>query len=145
MASVDQYDFPDDRYYDRREHFWLRPERSGAEVVVTVGVDAVGQEALGEVVYVQLLESGSTVRRGDAIGSLEAEKMVRPVVAPLSGLLLERNEALLRAPRLLNNDPYGQGWLVRIRADRWDEEILEFLHGPEAVSAWINAELSSHG
>jgi len=143
MARIEGYDFPDDLWYHAREHLWLRPERQGTGWLVTVGVDAVGQDALGEVVYVQLMEAGRAVARGEAAGSLEAEKMVRPVLAPLSGTLAEVNAALMAAPRTLNRDPYGDGWMFRIRARDWEAEREELLHGEVRVSAWIGAELQA--
>ena len=143
MARIDGYDFPDDLWYHPLEHLWLRPERAGDEWLITVGVDAVGQDALGEVVYVQLMDAGRVVARGEAVGSLEAEKMVRPVLAPLSGTLSEVNGALMAAPRLLNLHPYDQGWIFRMRAPDWEAEREELLHGEERVRAWISAELQA--
>lgn len=143
MARIEGYDFPDDRWYHPGEHLWLGPERAGDGWLVTVGVDAVGQEALGEVVYVQLTEPGRVVARGEAVGSLEAEKMVRPVLAPISGTVREVNGALMAAPRLLNRDPYGEGWLVRIAASGWEVERGDLLHGGERVTAWVGAEIQA--
>lgn len=143
MARIEGYDFPDDLWYHPREHLWLRPEREGGQWIVTVGVDAVGQDALGEVVYVQLTEAGRAVTRGEAVGSLEAEKMVRPVLAPLSGTLSEVNGALMAAPRILNRDPYGQGWIFRMQARNWQGEREELLNGETRVRAWIIAELQA--
>jgi glycine cleavage system H protein len=143
MARIEGYDFPDDLWYHPREHLWLRPEREGGRWIVTVGVDAVGQDALGEVVYVQLTEAGRAVGRGEAVGSLEAEKMVRPVLAPLSGTVAEVNAALMAAPRLLNQHPYDQGWILRMQARDWEGEREELLHGEERVRAWIIAELQA--
>jgi len=94
-------------------------------------------------VDVPLTDAGRDVARGEAIGSLEAEKMVRPVLAPISGALSEVNAALMATPRLLNSDPYGDGWLCCIRARDWEEERQELLHGEERVSAWIRAELQA--
>jgi glycine cleavage system H protein len=144
MARIEGYDFPDDRWYHPLEHLWLHPARQGDAWLVTVGIDAVGQEALGEVVYIQLIEPGQAVARGGAVGSLEAEKMVRPLLAPVSGTLSEVNRALLAAPRLLNRDPYGQGWLFHMRAREWETERESLLHGEKAVAAWIRAELQAY-
>jgi len=83
------------------------------------------------------------VTRGAAVGSLEAEKMVRSVLAPLSGTLSEVNGALMAAPRLLNLHPYDQGWIFRMRARDWEAEREELLHGEERVRAWISAELQA--
>jgi glycine cleavage system H protein len=145
MARIDGYEFPDDLWYQPLEHLWLRPARQGDGWLVTVGVDAVGQDALGEVVYIQLIEAGRTVARGEAVGSLEAEKMVRPVLAPISGTIREVNGALLAAPRLLNRDPYGAGWLFRIQAEDWEGEVGVLLNGSDAVTAWVRAELEAYG
>ncbi len=143
MARIDGYDFPDDLWYDPREHLWLRPERAADGWLVAVGVDVVGQDALGEVVYVQLAEAGRAVARGEAVGSLEAEKMVRPVLAPLSGTVAAVNATVMATPRLLNRDPYGEGWLVRVRARDWEGEREDLLHGEAPVTAWIAAELQA--
>jgi glycine cleavage system H protein len=143
MATVEGYPFPGDRWYDTREHLWVRPD--GADpLVVTVGVDALGQELLGELVYVQLADIGVAVERGDAVGSLEAEKMVRPVLAPVSGMLVEVNQAVLAAPRLLNSAPYEGGWLFRIRASAWTEERRELLHEEAAIVAWARGEIEAN-
>ncbi|HLF48657.1 MAG: hypothetical protein HYR50_16240 [Candidatus Rokubacteria bacterium] len=144
--SVDGYGFPEGLWYQREEHLWLNPsEPDGAgRREIIVGVDAIGVQALGDVVYVQLLDPGQSVLRGQAIGSLEAEKMVRPLVAPVSGSLLEANGEILAAPRLLNTDPYGRGWLVRIRASRWDAESRDLLRGAPAIEEWVRAELKAH-
>ncbi len=142
MARIENFEFPDDLFYDAKEHLWLRPVTEG---LVTVGIDAGGQNALGDVVYVQLTPAGRRVAHGEAIGSVEAEKMVRPLLAPVAGMLREVNPAVLAAPRLVNSDPYGAAWLFRIEADDWDFQRGRFLHGHEAVAAWVRAELAAHG
>jgi len=148
MASVESYEFPADRWYDPREHLWVLPEggamAAGPIVEVRIGIDALGQALLGEVVYLELLEPGPEVRRGQVIGSLEAEKMVRPVVAPVSGFVFEVNAAARATPGLLNRAPYDAGWLVRIRAARWALERQELLFGEAAVSAWAQAEIEAN-
>jgi glycine cleavage system H protein len=146
MATVDRYDFPADRWYEPREHLWVLPDAPGgdAPAVVTVGVDALGQELLGDVAYVELPRPGAEVRRGEAVGTLEAEKMVRPIVAPVSGAVLAVNEALLATPRLLNQEPYGRGWLVRVRASRWHAERDALLHGEAGVVDWARREIEAN-
>ena len=141
MVRIEEFDFPDELLYDTKEHMWLRPQRS----LITIGIDDGGQDALGDVVYVQLTAAGRRVSRGEAIGSVEAEKMVRPLLAPVSGTLSEVNQALMTKPRLLNNDPYGEAWLFRIDADDWDRERHHFVQGSEAVTAWVRSELAAHG
>lgn len=142
--KIESYEFPEGLWYDAGEHLWLRvgAAEPGKHPEVTVGVDAMGVEALGEVVYVQLLDTGHGVERGQPVGSLEAEKMVRPLLAPLSGTIVRSNAELTRSPRLLNTDPYGRGWLLSIRATAWDSEAAGLLHGPVAVEAWARTEIA---
>jgi glycine cleavage system H protein len=141
MATIEQFEFPDDLFYDAKEHLWLRPEGSR----ITIGVDDGGQDALGDVVYVQLNAPSQRVSRGDAIGSIEAAKMVRPLLAPIAGTVIEVNAAAMARPRLLNDDPYGEGWLFKIDADDWASELGLFLRGTDAVAAWVHGELAAHG
>lgn len=144
---IEDHEFPEGLWYHSQEHLWLSADDAAAPggVLVTVGVDAIGVQALGEVVYVQLLDPGQAVERGQPIGSLEAEKMVRPLLAPVSGALVESNPDVVSAPRLLNADAYGRGWLVRIRAHDWAREAADLLHAPDAVEAWARAELRALG
>lgn len=148
MARVEDYDFPPELWYDPREHLWVRIEAGTTGVdrapTATIGIDEMGQEALGEVVYVDLAGVGRVVRRGEALGSLEAEKMVRPVLVPVSGTVVDVNDAVIAAPRLLNSDPYGGGWLVKIRVTRWAAERHELLHGDDAVVVWARREIEAH-
>ncbi len=141
MAKIADFSFPDELYYDAKEHLWVRPETGG---LVAAGIDDGGRDALGDVVYVQLAEPGRSVARGEPIGSLEAEKMVRPLLCPVSGMLRETNAGVVAEPRLVNRDPYG-AWLVRIEASDWERERGLLLHGAKAVAAWVEAELAAHG
>jgi glycine cleavage system H protein len=145
MPRIDRYDYPAELWYDAREHLWLRPaRRDDGRWLVTIGLDALGQEALGEVVYVQLAEPGLAVARRQALGSLEAEKMVRSVLAPVAGRLVEVNLAVPSAPRLVNTDPYGAGWLCRLLVDDWEGARAGLLHGDPAVTAWVRAEIEAY-
>jgi glycine cleavage system H protein len=147
MAKIEGYEFPTDRWYDPREHVWVLPEDAVADgtavVDVRMGIDALGQALLGEVVYLELVEPGREIRRGQVIGSVEAEKMVRPVAAPVSGVVVEVNAAVRTTPRFLNRAPYDAGWLVRIRADRWEAERQDLLFGEAAVTAWARSEIEA--
>ncbi|WP_030484417.1 glycine cleavage system protein GcvH [Nocardioides aequoreus] len=107
--------FPDDLKYTA-EHEWVRDpgETPGS---VRVGITSFAQDALGDIVFVQLPEVGETVAAGAVIGELESTKSVSEVYAPLGGEVVARNEALDATPELVNTDPYGEGWLFEIRAD----------------------------
>ncbi len=104
--------YPDDLKYTA-EHEWVREpgEHDGS---VRVGITHYAQDALGDIVYVSLPEVGDTVEAGSTCGELESTKSVSDVYAPVSGEVVARNEALDATPELVNNDPYGEGWLFEV-------------------------------
>ena len=102
---------PEDLRYTA-EHEWVSGDGSGP---VRVGITHYAQDALGDIVYVQLPEVGEEVEAGSAIGELESTKSVSDVYAPVSGSVVGRNDALDQTPELVNSDPYGDGWLLEIR------------------------------
>ena len=106
---------PEDLKYTS-EHEWLR-EAGQADGAVRVGITDYAQEALGDIVFVQLPEVGDTVTSGAVVGELESTKSVSEVYAPLGGEIVARNEALDATPELVNTDPYGDGWLFEIAPD----------------------------
>jgi glycine cleavage system H protein len=108
MAADESY--PDDLRY-HREHDWARIE--GDEAVL--GITWYAQDALGELVHYEPPESGSSVSKDSTYGEVESVKAVSDVIAPLSGEVLEVNQVVVDAPETVNEDPYGNGWLVRIR------------------------------
>jgi glycine cleavage system H protein len=103
---------PDDLKYTS-EHEWVR---SGADGRVRIGITHYAQDALGDVVFVSLPEVGATVSTGQALGEVESTKSVSEIYAPVGGEVVGRNEALDSRPDLINQDPYGDGWLVEIAA-----------------------------
>jgi glycine cleavage system H protein len=105
-------EYPDDLRYSK-EHEWARTEDDGR---IRVGITDFAQDALGDVVYVDLPEPGTQVTAGQAFGEVESTKSVSDVYAPISGTIVERNGALEDTPELVNQQPYGEGWLVAIEA-----------------------------
>jgi glycine cleavage system H protein len=104
--------YPDDLLYTS-EHEWLR--RPGeAEGSVRVGITHYAQDALGDIVYVSLPEIGQSVDAGSTCGELESTKSVSDVYAPVTGEVVARNDSLDATPELVNNDPYGGGWLFEV-------------------------------
>ncbi|SDS76256.1 glycine cleavage system H protein [Halopseudomonas litoralis] len=93
-------------------HEWTRQEADGT---VTVGITNHAQDALGDVVFVELPEVGRQVRAGEECAVVESVKAASDIYAPVSGEVLAANEALVDAPELLNNDPYGAAWLFKIQ------------------------------
>lgn len=104
--------YPDDLKYTA-EHEWVRSPGE-SEGSVRIGITHYAQDALGDIVYVSLPEVGDSVEAGSACGELESTKSVSDVYAPLTGEVVARNEALDATPELVNNDPYGEGWLFEL-------------------------------
>lgn len=120
------------KYY--KEHDWVRVE--GDEAVF--GITWFAQDALGEIVYADLPAAGETVTAGSPYGELESVKAVTDVYAPVSGEVVENNELLQDEPQQVNEDCYGQGWLVRVRLA--DPSQLDGLMDADAYRAFLEQE-----
>ena len=108
MAADESY--PDDLKY-HAEHDWARINGDTA----TLGITWYAQDALGEIVHLEAPETGSSVAAGESYGEVESVKAVSDLIAPLTGEILEVNAALADTPETINEDPYGDGWLIKIR------------------------------
>jgi glycine cleavage system H protein len=128
VAAAESY--PDDLVY-HSEHDWARVDGDEA----TLGITWFAQDALGELVHYEPPTVGSTVTKDETYGEVESVKAVSDVVAPLSGEVLEVNQKAVDEPEAVNEDPYGEGWLVRIRMSDTDE--LGSLMSPEAYRAHV--------
>ncbi len=129
MAAAASY--PDDLKY-HPEHDWARVE--GDEAVL--GITWFAADSLGELVHFEPPEAGGAIRKDEAYGEIESVKAVSDVIAPLSGEVLEVNERVVDAPETVNEDPYGEGWLVRIRlADAGEVGALLDAEGYRGVLA----------
>jgi glycine cleavage system H protein len=102
--------YPTDYLYTR-EHEWVRSEND----IAVLGITEFAQQELGEVVFVELPEVGQNFESGNEIGTIESVKAVAEVYTPLTGEIVEINEAVVDDPELLNEDPHGEGWLVKVR------------------------------
>lgn len=122
--------FPEDIRYTR-EHEWIRV--TGEEALV--GITDYAQSELGEIIFLDVETVGETVEQGQSFGSIEAVKTVSDLNMPMSGEVLELNEALEAHPELVNNDPYGEGWIIRIRVR--DIHEMDALMDAAAYQAFI--------
>lgn len=116
-------------------HEWIREEGEG---VVTIGITEHAQDLLGDVVFVELPEVGDTVSAGDDAGVVESVKAASDVYAPLSGEVVEINEALEDAPELVNSDPYGDGWFFKLKLT--DPAELDDLLDADGYAAHCESE-----
>jgi glycine cleavage system H protein len=127
--------YPDDLKYTT-EHEWVRSpgETDGS---VRVGITHFAQDALGDIVYVSLPEVGEELQAGTTCGELESTKSVSDIYAPVSGTVVARNESLDATPELVNNDPYGGGWLFDVTLA--DAAALDALLDSAAYQATLGA------
>jgi glycine cleavage system H protein len=122
VAAAESY--PEElRYHE--QHDWARIEDGEA----TLGITWFAQDALGELVHVEAPEEGATVTKNESYGEVESVKAVSDVIAPLSGDIVAVNAKLVDEPETINDDPYGEGWLIKIR-----------LSDPSEVDALLNAD-----
>jgi glycine cleavage system H protein len=125
--------YPEDLKYTP-EHEWVRVTDSGT---VRFGITDYAQEALGDVVYVSLPESGAGLAAGQTCGEVESSKSVSDIYAPVTGTVVARNDALEANPELVNSDPYGDGWMVEVSIA--DQTALDALLDAAAYTEHVAA------
>lgn len=104
--------YPDDlKYLDTHEYIRLEGE------IATIGISAFAVDQLGDIVFLELPEVGSTVEKGETFGTVESVKAVEDLKAPVTGTVVERNDAIVESPENLAEDPYAEGWLLKVRVD----------------------------
>jgi glycine cleavage system H protein len=135
-AKRQQYHLPPELYYESQTRLWVRVEGENA----TIGLSVLALETFGDIAYISTIKAGQPVERGQVIGSIEAAKMVDDLVAPISGEIIAFNEEVQRHPGFINDDPYGGGWLVRVRPSAWDRDSAALIHGP-TLEPWIKEQL----
>lgn len=109
-------EYPEDlRYLDSHEYVRLDGE------IATLGISAFAVDQLGDIVFLELPEIGDALEKGTTFGSIESVKAVEDMYAPISGTVVERNEPMIESPELISEDPYGEGWLLKLRINDPDE------------------------
>ncbi len=121
--------YPSEYKYSR-DHEWVQVDGD----VAKVGITAFAQQQLGEIVFVELPEVGRVVDKGDEVGTIESVKAVGELYSPVSGEVVEGNQIVVEDPAVLNDDPHGDGWLVRIRVN--DASELDSLMSAEEYEAY---------
>ncbi len=112
--------YPDDLRYSK-EHEWVRTEGSRA----TIGITSFAADELGDIVFVELPDGGTSLQQFQTFGVVESVKAVSDLFSPVSGEVVEVNEALRDAPELLNSDPFGEGWILKVElADTAELDVL---------------------
>jgi len=125
--------YPDDLKYTK-EHEWVKIEDN----VATIGITDYAQEQLGDIVHVELPEVGENVVRDETFGAVESVKSVSDCYSPISGKVVEINDVLSESPEIVNEDAYGEGWMIRVEMD--DEGELEGLMNNNEYGEYVKSE-----
>jgi len=142
MVKIDGNDFPEDLHY-HRDHMWVKVEDGKARV----GYNDWAQEAAGKLVNLNTRKAGRPVKMGKTLGTVESGKWVGPLKTPVSGTIAELNEEVLKKPSLINEDPYGRGWIAIIEATNLEDELKDLIKGSDqgALETWLGEEKAKHG
>lgn len=128
MAKIGEYEVPEGLYFSV-DYAWVKVEREK----VRMGITDYAQKQLREIVYAELPEEGTEINQNDPYGTLESVKAVSDLISALSGTIEEVNKEIKSNPELLNEDPYGAGWLIVIRPSNLDEELADLMNFSKAV------------
>jgi glycine cleavage system H protein len=137
MANIRGFEFPDALHYLMEHDTWVRRDAAGSAIV---GITALGAHISGDFIDFMAKPAGASIDRDRALGMLEMSKVIRSARSPITGLLVEANGRVKTDPTLINADPYGEGWLVRLRPTAWDSDCGLLVTGsaiPAAVEAYM--------
>ncbi len=126
-------EYPEDlKYLDSHEYVRLEGE------IATIGISAFAIDQLGDIVFLELPDVGDAVEKGETFGNVESVKAVEDLKSPVSGTVVERNEVMVETPEQLTEDPYGEGWLLKVRVN--DSEQLEDVMSASEYRAQVEGD-----
>lgn len=140
MGTANNCNVPEELHYWVKEHVWIRPEEDGT---VTIGMTDAAQSLAGIIVTASPKAVEKKVKKGRSSGTVESGKWVGPIKSPVTGIIVASNEDVAANPKILNEDPYGEGWFVRIQPNDWEADRVDLVTGEQAVSdydAFLKAE-----
>lgn len=132
MSTVRNCNLPADLYYLVERHVWARRE----DELVVVGLTDVAQNLAKTIISVTPKAVGRTVRKAQNVATVESGKWVGPVPSPVAGEIVEVNSEAVSRPSIINADPYGEGWIARIRPTDWDADAADLATGEEGLAAY---------
>ncbi len=133
MAKVNGCDIPEDLYYSIEKHVWGRREADGQ---VTIGMTSIAQHLAGKLLFITPKKAGQKIAQLKSVATVESGKYVGPVPTPFSGEISAVNEELSNDVSLMNSDPYGKGWVCRIKPSDFETDVKSLLTGQGAVEAY---------
>jgi glycine cleavage system H protein len=132
MPQVRNCNIPDDLYYLVEKHVWLTFDGE----LVTVGMTDVAQHLAHTFLSVTAKAPGRTIKKGRSVATVESSKWVGPVPSPVQGEVVEVNDAVVSDPSIINADPYGEGWVARLRPEDWERDSTDLVTGADGVAAY---------
>lgn len=141
MASVRNCNLPDDLFYNVESNVWARKEADGT---VTVGMTAYACSLAGEIVAFTPKKAGKPIDANKSVATVESGKWVGPVKTPVSGEIVAINDAAVGKPSSINADPYGNGWMVKMKPSAWDAEVGALVTGGAVLTAF-EAKMAADG
>ncbi|MFO8004583.1 glycine cleavage system protein H [Thioalkalivibrio sp.] len=141
MGAVRGCDIPEDLLYNIENNVWVRKESDGT---ATVGLTSYACSLAGQIVSYTPKKAGKTVKQDKSCATVESGKWVGPAKTPVTGEVVETNPAVAAKPGLINEDPYGEGWLVKIKPEDWDGESGDLKTGADALAAF-EAKMEADG
>ena len=136
MASVGNYNLPDELYY-HGEHAWVKKEDDGN---VRIGMNQMWAATAGDITYIDLPFEGDEVNQGDTCGKLQSAKWIAKLIAPVSGEIIKVNEELEDDSTKINQDPYGDGWILILKPSNLDADLGNLYFGDKVIP-WMEAEI----
>lgn len=133
MSMVNNCNLPDDLHYLVEKHVWVRRQD---EHTVVVGLTDVAQNMAKTIISVGLKDVGKSVKKGRSLATVESGKWVGAVPSPFDGEIVEVNQVLTTAPSTINEDPYGNGWIAKIRIADWDAGSADLVTGAAGIEAY---------
>ena len=134
-----KYEYPEGLYYSK-DHLWAKVEGEN----VRVGITDFAQQLAGRIRFVRLRPPGREVKRGGALGTMETGKWVGPLKSPVSGVIMENNRNLRRKASLMNDDPYGEGWISIIKPSNLEEELKDLMVDIDDLKKWLEKEIAKY-
>ncbi len=135
MSAVRGCDVPEDRLYSLEHNVWLRPTEEGD---IILGITAYAVSLAGTIVAYTPKRIGKTVKKDKSCATIESGHWVGPAKSPVAGTIIATNDAAAQDPALISKDPYGDGWLVKLKPEGWPAEAEHLLRGADAVVAFDN-------
>jgi len=133
MSEVRGCNLPEDLYYWPEKHVWVAPQDDGS---VVVGVTDVAQSLAHAIISALPKKVGRPAKKARSLGTIESGKWVGPVTAPVSGEILETNPLLMTNPGIINTDPYGEGWYMKIMPSDWEADLQDLVTGSDGIAAY---------